>query len=1052
MLNKTISIRLNLLAYFILVVSLVAGTLIAVEYYYSNKLAHSAAQDSFRLVAKNLSTYINEQTDQHDQALTLLGAEAQLINEDISAEHPLARSMMTTLMKKSPGIFATYIGRNNDDFYQIINVESDPLVRIEYRLDDDIRWLEIRISGEGEGRKSVVRQLDQALNIVKTEESQTTYRPTIRPWYLQAGFSDTTVQTEPYWFNEINGSGITLAQKLTHSDGVIAVDLTMNSYSDFLRSQLPENIQEVMLFDRHGKKYASSRKIVTTERKALDFSATQPISLTEQERAFLAANPQITITNETDWPPYDFAEHGEPTGYSIDLIKLIAAKTGINFKFINGLSWSQLITLFKQGKIDVLQSAYFEQERTQFGIYTEPMYGIKNQLIVPSSSEINTLNDLEGKKVAIVEGWSTVDFLKKNHPGIEVVTYPTPIETYVAVSFGEAEATIDTELAMAYYAKMLNLSNLSAASWVSDFDGGQPRGLHMLVQKDKQILREILDKALESITEEERQLINRRWLRTDQEALGEDSIPTQMLLNAILETDDLAEFSKANTNGTPDSYFGFSTLFDEENNNAHIGIIATVDRMVGPYMEQVRISLYAATVVLLFAFMLVMWVTSRILRPIHALMHENDKVGQRRFSEVKLIESRITEFSQLSQSLIDMSDSIRQYEKSQEELMEALIQLIADAIDAKSPYTGGHCIRVPTIAIQLAEEAAKESTGPFADFRFDDEDAVREFRIGAWLHDCGKVITPEHVVDKATKLETIYNRIHEIRTRFEVLWRDAEITALKKRLDGEEPQQVEAWLNNEQQRLQDDYAFLAECNIGGEFMSDEMQERIRALADQRWQRHFSKLIGLSQDEEKRLVEDDLNEQLPIEEKLLDDKPEHVIPRVDFDHEAYEAQGFKVPVPDNLFNKGEVYNLCIKRGTLTEEERYKINEHVIMTIRMLEQLPLPENLSQVPEYAGTHHETLIGTGYPRKRTKDELSIPARIMALADVFEALTATDRPYKKGKKITEAMKILSFMVKDQHIDGDVFELFLRSGIYLDYCEKFLEPEQIDEINIEDYL
>ena len=166
----------------------------------------------------------------------------------------------------------------------------------------------------------------------------------------------------------------------------------------------------------------------------------------------------------------------------------------------------------------------------------------------------------------------------------------------------------------------------------------------------------------------------------------------------------------------------------------------------------------------------------------------------------------------------------------------------------------------------------------------------------------------------------------------------------------------------------------------------------------------------------------------------------------------QKSGFKEEVPKYLYNYGELYNLCLEEGTLTTEERFKIDEHVIMSIKMLEQIPFPEELNRIPEYAGTHHETMIGTGYPKQLTKEQLSIPSRVMAIADIFEALTASDRPYKQAKTLSQALKIMSFMVKDQHIDGDLFNLFLRSNIYMEYAKTSLKPEQIDKVNIDDFL
>lgn len=387
---------------------------------------------------------------------------------------------------------------------------------------------------------------------------------------------------------------------------------------------------------------------------------------------------------------------------------------------------------------------------------------------------------------------------------------------------------------------------------------------------------------------------------------------------------------------------------------------------------------------------------------------------------------------------------------AQLQLMDSIIRLLAGAIDAKSAYTGGHCERVPELAIMLAQEACKIDEGPLAEFKFETDDEWREFRIGAWLHDCGKVTTPEYVVDKASKLETIYNRIHEIRMRFEVLLRDAQIERLESIASGVDPETANQAYEVRKNSLLDDFAFIAECNIGGEFMAPERVERLKQIGAQTWLRHFDDRLGLAHEELQRYAMEPAPV-LPTQETLLADKAHHILPRGE--NKALDAKyGFKLKVPQNLYNHGELYNLSIGRGTLTEEDRFKINEHIIQTIVMLENMPFPDNMKRVPEYAGTHHETLIGTGYPRKLTKDELSIPSRIMAIADIFEALTASDRPYKKANTLSESIKILSFFKKDQHIDPDIFELFLRSGIYRRYAEKYLRPEQIDEVDISKYL
>ncbi len=388
---------------------------------------------------------------------------------------------------------------------------------------------------------------------------------------------------------------------------------------------------------------------------------------------------------------------------------------------------------------------------------------------------------------------------------------------------------------------------------------------------------------------------------------------------------------------------------------------------------------------------------------------------------------------------------------AQDALVDAMVRLIAGSIDAKSPYTGGHCERVPLLAQMLAEEAARQTEGPLADFAFTSEEEWREFRVGAWLHDCGKVTTPEYVVDKATKLETLHNRIHEIRTRFEVLLRDAEIARLQAVAAGSPPEAAAAAFARRRAGLEADFAFVAECNIGGEAMAPERLDRLRRIAGERWQRHFSDRLGLSFAEQERLAPIPAPE-LPVWEPLLADRPEHVIPWSGGERFLSPQWKFTLPIPAVMYNRGEVHNLSILRGTLTGEERFKVSEHVIQTLMMLESLPFPKHLRRVPEYAGAHHETMDGKGYPRSLSAPDLSIPSRIMAIADIFEALTASDRPYKKAKPLSACVAILAEFRDNGHIDPVLFDLFLRASIYRRYAERHLMPHQLDEVDVTRYL
>ena len=333
-------------------------------------------------------------------------------------------------------------------------------------------------------------------------------------------------------------------------------------------------------------------------------------------------------------------------------------------------------------------------------------------------------------------------------------------------------------------------------------------------------------------------------------------------------------------------------------------------------------------------------------------------------------------------------------------LFESFIKLIATAIDKKSEYTGGHCNRVPVITMMLAEAVEKADYGKYKDFSMT-EDERYELYIAGWLHDCGKVATPPHVVDKGTKLETITDRIDTVKTRFEVLRRDAEIDYLKKKmkLNGSSNgalKKFEKEYNDKLEQLTDDETFIEKCNVGGEFMQQELQDRVVNISKYDYVDHGEKKSFLSEN--------------------------------------------------------EIRNLNIAKGTLLPEEREIINDHIVITIDMLNELPYPKHLRKVPEFAGGHHEKLDGTGYPKGLIDADMSVQAKMMAIADIFEALTAADRPYKDGKKLSMAMRIMGFMKNDYHIDKDLFEIFVKEGVYKNYAKEYVDKNQIDEVDQEAIL
>lgn len=370
-----------------------------------------------------------------------------------------------------------------------------------------------------------------------------------------------------------------------------------------------------------------------------------------------------------------------------------------------------------------------------------------------------------------------------------------------------------------------------------------------------------------------------------------------------------------------------------------------------------------------------------VLQLINAISPENGTVVDFSQADQRLAESLA------SQAAIALTN--RQLVQQLEELFESFIKLINLAIDEKSPYTGGHCQRVPELTMMLADAVDATTEGPLADFKLTDRDRY-ELRIAALMHDCGKVTTPVHVVDKATKLQTIYDRIQLIDTRFEVVKRDAEARMWREISEGASTSECRARYEQLCRQCKEDRDFLRRANMGTERMRDEDVERVRSIgATYRWR---------------------------------------------------NVEGVEIP----FLSDDELENLTIRAGTLTQSERETINHHIVATIRMLEQLPWPKHLKNVPEYAGGHHERMDGKGYPKGLKREQMSWQARMIGIADIFEALTARDRPYKEGMKLSQALGILENFKNNGHIDPDLYELFVRSDVFRRYAENRLSPRQRD--------
>ncbi|EME71581.1 methyl-accepting chemotaxis protein [Paramagnetospirillum caucaseum] len=964
----------------------------------------SAAREGARRLFGEITAKVADRVDgQIGDLLDLAGLGAALPAAGVpvsgdGAGHPLVPFMLR-LLEQNSSLYAAYVGQMDGSFLQVIAARDDQRIRAAAGQAPDGTHFIIRAIATGENgkrRESWIFLDSAARSLGSAAKDDPAYDPRLRPWYKTAAVSASSVLSEPYVFSSLQAPGLTASRRAGSEGTVFGVDIALKGLSDFAAQQNVSPHGGVVLLDLKRRMLAAAPQLLAgagkepgalAELASVDAPMLRVLGEVTPGEAHLVASPAgEVLVQMTEW------RHGSGQAIGIGLAAPFDDFTGpiqdMQARILNAAGLVLLVVV----PLAMLFARRIARSVRHLVAEASRVREFDFSGTAPHASLITEFHDLSeafGLMKQTIQG-RTED---------------------LAAAQKRLERVVDLGIAMSAERDhgVLMEMILMGAKELTNADGGTL------------YIRDADNNLRFQIIRNDTLSIRMGGAHEDPPSLP----PVPMFRDGKPNHNNVVSHAvhEQATVNIPDAYdetrFDFSgtKAFDERNG------YKSVSFMTVP------------------------------LKP-----RGGDIIGA-----VQLINSRphggsaIVPFSPEIQRFVEALAAQaatalynRDLLDQQERLMDAMIQIIAGAIDAKSPYTGGHCERVPELSLMLAEEACKVTEGPLAEFAFTTPDEWREFKIGAWLHDCGKVTTPEYVVDKATKLETIHNRIHEVRTRFEVLLRDERIRMLESMVAGTPADEAETMFEAAKAALLDDFAFIAECNLGGEFMAPEKVERLKAIATRTWMRHFDDRLGLAHEELRRYEGEPAP--LPAVESLLSDKPQHVIPRPKDSALFDPAYGFKTKVPDNLYNFGEVYNLSVGRGTLSEEERFKINEHIIQTIIMLKRLPFPKHLSRVVEYAGTHHETLIGTGYPKKLAAEDLSIPARITAIADIFEALTASDRPYKKAKTLSECVKILSFFKKDKHVDPDLFDLFLTSGVYLRYAERFLKPEQIDAVEIDAYL
>ena len=895
-------------------------------------------------------------------------------------------------LDQDPNVYAYYIGLANGDLFQVVAIRDSEQLRSSLSAPAAALYgvRTITQATTGDGRLETWRFLDRQGRVLAERSQPAQYDPRQRPWYQAALAAGSHTITAPYMFQSAREPGISSVAPLANGGGVMAADISVRHLDDFLSeiSKTPKTVTA----------------LVDGQNRLVGYGGGPEADLSGDLHIF-------TPLAETGNPVLEFFDiWAFPVGVKELGIAELAEVKYVLAQYTFELSSGAVYRVIAYAPMSEF-SGYILKARDEMLLIAALVLLLAlplTYLLARRSSEALGLLAEHAQRIQNLDFSDTPTV----HSAFQEIDTLGTAQQFMRISLRERTRQLnDTQARLEYLVET---------------------GLALSMERDRmELLRKIVFGG--------RELLN-------------CSIGTLFLMS---ESGTLDFAIRTNAGDLPSTGIPLHDPVTGEPNDNYVVVWAALHNqpvVIDDVYSETRFDLsgtkrFSEESGFRTVSMLTVPLSPRDGEVIGVLQYLNALDPET--GEVTTFTPELVRFIMALAAEAAVALDNHQLVEAQQRLVDAMIQMIAGAIDAKSPYTGGHCERVPELAIMLAEEASRKTDGPLADFGFETEEAWREFRIGAWLHDCGKVTTPEYVVDKATKLETIYNRIHEIRMRFEVLLRDAQIERLEAIVGGEPHAQADQRFAARKAKLVDDFAFVAECNIGGEFMAPERIERLEEIAAETWQRHFDDRLGLGHEELRRYSADP--PPLPAIEPLLADKPQHIQPRTE--SKALDPKyRFKLKVPQYLYNQGELYNLSISRGTLTEEDRFKINEHIIQTIVMLENMPFPKNLKRVPEYAGTHHETLVGSGYPRKLTQDDLSIPARIMAIADIFEALTAADRPYKKAKTLSESIKILSFFKKDQHIDPDLFDLFLTSGVYKRYAERYLLPEQIDEVEIGQYL
>lgn len=968
--------------------------LITFNFAKARSAAFLAADHQLDRIANHLSLSVSDLYGPAQNVVDLTSRMRLSSNQPAGERRRKMRSLAEALRVRRE-ISSIFVGNEDGSFSLVRSLQGRDAARVALDAPAEAQIaLQTIVSSENNETQETLDFFDSNDDLIEHREMiWSGFDPREREWYRRAIKREGQVATGAYIFFTTREIGVTIARRLAGGDGIVGVDLALSDLSAGLAGQSVTPSSRLVLLNSSGEVFASS------------------------DPGFAAGLAEDKKTHKVELPR--LSELSDPVYLHLSKTFEDSPTTGAHEIEVGGRTWLASISALpvRAGGSISLVTLLPRDELLVDAIRT------RNQsLLISLLMLVLTI----GLALIISRNISrSLRTLATEAEHIRELRFETPVTVQSRIR-EVADLASTMEVMKDSIQQFLNISHALSAEKSRD------RLLEMILDEARSVCRADAGAVL---------------LRTDD---------WQKLEVSILQNAPVEEFFGGSKGRTPP--FDMIPIDESHDDTASLTVEGrTVSEVIAIRIDDMENVALPSTLEVMKRHFHRQGAPVTTLLSVPLQTQEGDVIGVLQLVNARGVDGGLRPFSDETIPYIEAlcSDAAvaldnRRLLKAHKDLLESFIHVLAGAIDAKSPYTHGHCHRVPVIARLLAEAAQEQMEGPFEAFHLS-QDEWYELHLASWLHDCGKVTTPEYVVDKATKLETLGNRIHEIRTRFEILWRDAEIQFLREHSSGSDVE-VEDRLGERLTKLRDDFEFIARCNQADDPLSVEDVERIEHIGALTWSRHFDDGLGLSHGERKlRGVEPAPD--LPTVETLLADKPEHLVPREEGQHPfGGQSHQFKMDVPQYLFNRGELYNLKIARGTLTEEERFKINEHIIQTLRMLERLPFPRELKRVPQWAGTHHEKLDGTGYPCRLQEEDLSIPERIMAVADVFEALTAADRPYMTPKSLSKAIWIMRSMAESGHLCPKVFTLFLTSGVYRTYAETHLQPEQVDEVDISEVL